>query len=114
MAGVWRIDVLVDFKRAVLALEYEVAVCFLVSGDFLSVPRGELPSAGNLVEAQLWGGVVILPGAEAEIILSANAREMPSEARTGSTLVVISGIDGKPSERTLNVNYELSTRQRYS
>ena len=54
---------------------------------------------------------VILPGAEAEIILSANAQELLSEARTGSTLVVISGIDGKPSERTLNVNYELSTRQ---
>lgn len=54
---------------------------------------------------------VILPGAEAEIILAANAQELPSEARTGFALVVINGLGGKPSERTLNVNYELSTRQ---
>ena len=52
---------------------------------------------------------VILPGAEAEIILAANAQELPSEARTGSALVIINGLGGKPSERALNVNYEFST-----
>lgn len=52
----------------------------------------------------------IQPDGEGDIILSVEGSKLPQGRRNGSAAVVVSGIDGRPSQRTLDVYYEIEQK----
>ena len=52
----------------------------------------------------------IAPEGEGDIILSLDAAGLPHRRQNGSATVVVDGVEGRPSQRTLEVYYELEQK----